>query len=470
MRTHGSGWLAVTVVAVFVALTTWVRTADADPKSDIQAKSKAAMESYDLMDYDAAKKLLNQALGMAKKAKLDKDAVAAKVHLQLGIAAYAAGDHDAAKASFVNALQIDKAIQIDAAYKSAELSKLLDEARSGGGPGEVEPAPADHGCAEVKGLQHTIIDVGTPGTNQPIELQLGADIKASKVAVMYRIEGTADWVEGKLTKQGECKYTGQIPSTAMKGALIHYYVAAYDANNKLMAGKGSAGSPNILELTGTARSASDDEDPINGKRKRVAAASEPAAGEVRGGVVTGGKQPRVLIQVAGGTGLGYVTGVTEAGGMVESCCIGQSLVVLTPELGYYVSRKLSISLAARIGLPIGANVEPHATVAPGGLVRVRYAFSNSGDGLRVIGQVGGGVMRNTIKLDASEPGMDTDIVAQGPLLLGAGLGYSKKLGGGVSLVADLSALAGIAVVSEWGTSKLNHGIGADLSLGLAFGF
>ena len=53
-------------------------TAHASPKSDVQTKIKEAMENYDLMDYDAAKKLLTQALAIAKKGKLDKDPITAK--------------------------------------------------------------------------------------------------------------------------------------------------------------------------------------------------------------------------------------------------------------------------------------------------------------------------------------------------------------------------------------------------------
>ena len=59
--------------------------AHADAEGDIETKIKEAMENYDLMDYDAAKKLLNQALAIAKKAKLDKDPVTAKAYLDLGI-------------------------------------------------------------------------------------------------------------------------------------------------------------------------------------------------------------------------------------------------------------------------------------------------------------------------------------------------------------------------------------------------
>jgi len=87
-----------------------------------------------------------------------------------------------------------------------------------------------------------------------------------------------------------------------------------------------------------------------------------------------------------------------------------------------------------------------------------------------MGQLGGGVMRNTIKLTTDDPDMNTDIVGQGPLLLGGGVGFLKKLSGKVAFVVDLSALAGIAVVDKISGVNVNTGVGADLSLGLAIGF
>lgn len=468
---------------VIAAVLAAASSVHADPKGDISAKSKEAMENYDLMDYDAAKKLLNQALASAKKAKLDKDPVTARVYLDLGLAAFAGGDIEGAKVAFVSAVQIDPKIQIEAAYKSPELTKMLDEARASGGSaakpdaGGGEPVLDSVDCTSVKGLQHTIIDSAPGAAPQPIEALVGGDITPVKVSVFYRVEGATDFTEVKLGKQGECKYTGAIPAAAMKGSLIHYYVAALDGNNKAIAAKGSSGSPNILELTAPVKgqkqvaTKDDNEDPIGGGTKK---GDEPT-GEVSGGVVAGGKQPKVVITLAAGTGFGYVTGSTEGGSMVQQCCVGNSYVVLLPELAYQVSAKLSIGVAARIGLPLGANVnaegsEGHSTIAPGGLLRVRYGLSPTGEGVRLMGQIGGGVMRNTIKLTTNTPGMDTDIVAQGPLLVGAGIGFMKKLGSKVAFVADLSALAGLAIVDKVGTTKVNSGIGADLSLGLAVGF
>ena len=145
--------------------------------------------------------------------------------------------------------------------------------------------------------------------------------------------------------------------------------------------------------------------------------------------------------------------------------------MITPELGYYVKPQLSIGVAGRFGVPLGANIDGHSTLAPSGVVRVRYALAASGEGLRVIGQLGAGILRNTIKLNDADNGMDTDIVAQGPLLIGAGVGYTRRLAGKVALVADLSALGAIAVVKNLGSAPhLNSGVSADLSVGVAVGF
>ncbi|MDQ3370760.1 MAG: tetratricopeptide repeat protein [Myxococcota bacterium] len=449
------------------------RPASADPKGDVQAKSKEAMESYDSMDYATTKKLLGQALATAKKAKLDKDPVVARVYLNIGLAAFADGDQNGAKVAFQSAVQIDPKIQIEAAYKSPELSKLLDQAKAeaGGGSGGDPGGGGGADCSGVKGLQHTIIDTAPAGRGLPIELLVGGDITAARIALFYRPEGATDFVETKLAKQGDCKYTGEIPGSVMKGTLIHYYVAALNENNKAIASRGSSGSPNILELTagGGGVGPGDTEDPIGGKPVTS------GSGSVSGGVIVGGKPARVYISVAGGTGFGYVTGKTEFDNPVENCCIGNSLVVLTPELGYHANRQLSIGIAGRIGLPIGANIDgpkgKSSTMAPAVLLRARYAFSPTGEGLRVMGQLGGGILRNTIKLNEASDGMDTDIVAQGPLLVGGGVGFLKRLSGSFAFVADLSVLGAIAVVDKLGnTPNLSSGVGADLSIGVSVGF
>lgn len=465
-------------VATLAILFGFFGTAHASPKGDIQTKIKEAMENYDLMDYDAAKKLLQQALAIAKKAKLDKDPLTAKAYLDYGIVQFVNQDPDGAKLAFLSAIQIDPKIQIEPAYKSAEMGKLLESVRaesSGGGEKTgPEPAVTDSGvdCAAVQGMQHTIIDEAKSNAPVQIEAFLAPEITTSKVVVMYRPEGATEFTEVKLKKEGDCKYTGSIPTSALKGSLVHYYVAAYADGPKPVASKGSSGSPNIIEVTAAAGGGpviGDNEDPINGTKGGGGGGGVDAS--VSSGVtVTGPKKARILIGLAGGTGFGYVTGTTEGMNTVKNCCIGSSLVVLQPEIGFFVNPKMSVGIAGRIGMPIGANVEGHATAAPGVLARLRLSLADNGDGIRVMGQIGAGILRNTIKLDNSMPGMDTDVVAQGPLLVGGGIGYAKHLSSSLAFTADFSALAGIAVTDHLGSApKLNNGVGADLSIGFQLG-
>lgn len=445
----------------------WAVPAHADPKADIVAKTRAAMSSYDAMDYDAARRLLNQALAIAKKARLESDPVVARVYLDLGIAQLASSDPEAAKLSFLSAAQIDPKIAIEPGYKSTELVKLLDEAKATAGAIAPEP-DAGPDCKAVRGLRHTLVETGRVGAAQPIEALVGSDLSPSRVVVMYRPEGAIDFTEAKLTKQGGCRYAGAIPASGMHGALVHYYIAAYDGT-KVLAAKGSSSSPNILELsaTGPAREVEDplaEPGPVDDGRASVASrATAPA-----------GKRSSIVLSMTAGTGFGYVTGRTEADNKVQTCCIGTSLVVLSPEIAYAWSRQLSIGLAVRFGLPLGANIEGHSTGAPAGLLRVHYALSPSGDGVRLTGEVGAGVLRNTIQVDAEDTGsteMDTDVVAQGPLLVGAGIGYARHLSKSIAFLAQLDAIAGIAVTDTLGSAiNLNTGISADITVGLAFGF
>lgn len=461
--------MRIRCVAAVIAGIVWclAAPAHADPRSEIAAKTRAAMASYDSMDYEAARRLLNQALAIAKKARLDKDPIVARVYLDLGITQLAGSDQEAARVALLSAAQIDPRIAIDPAYRSPELVKLLDEAKAAAGEGP-EPSP-DIDCKSIRGLRHVVVDAGRPGAPQPIEVLIGGDLSPSRVAVMYRPEGAIDFTEIRLTRQAGCRYAGAIPGSAMRGSVVHYYIAAYDAANKVLASKGSSGAPNVMELRGAGQAAEapgDSEDPIGAPRSRG-----PASGEVTEGPAPPRTSHKTVVAFAGGTGFGYVTGRTEGDNQVQKCCIGSSLVVALAELGYHTSPRLSLGFAARIGFPIGANIAGHSTIAPAGFLRARYALSNSGDGLRIMAELGAGILRNTIKLDNTMAGMDTDVVAQGPLLLGAGIGYVRHVSDSLAFLVDFDAVAGIAIVNKVGSAvHLNTGVSADMRLGLAVGF
>jgi len=199
-----------------------------------------------------------------------------------------------------------------------------------------------------------------------------------------------------------------------------------------------------------------------------------SSGSVGGGVTVGPKKPaKVFLNVAVGTGGGFVTGVTEQQANEVKCCFAPALLHVFPEVGFYVSPKTSIGAAFRMGFPIGANIPGHSTAAPAALIRIRQSLGEGQDGLQVVGSIGGGVLRNTIKLSEAPADMNTDIVASGPLLIGAGAAYTKALGGPIKFVAEANAIAGIPVIDKLGADpgfNLNFGVQVDVNLGLMFGF
>jgi hypothetical protein len=174
-----------------------------------------------------------------------------------------------------------------------------------------------------------------------------------------------------------------------------------------------------------------------------------------------------------GAGVGYVSGKTEGENVVQQCCLGASPFVTSAELRYYLSRRLSLGAVARLGFPFGANIMGHATIAPAGLLRLTYALSDTGRGFHLSGEAGFGILRNTITVagQGQDPTMNTDIVAQGPLLFGTGVGYTFRINDSFAFLIDLDAIAGIAVVDKLGTAiHLHTSVSADMCIGLAVGF
>lgn len=460
-----------TVAAALGVIVCLAAPVHADPRGDIAAKTRAAMASYDALDYEAARRQLNQALAIAKRAKLDKDPIVARVYLDLGIAQLAGADPEAAKVALLSAVQIDPKIAIEPAYRSPELVRMLDEARAAAGdPGEV----AAEDCRAARGLQHTPNPRGQRGTPQRIEVVIGSDLAPARVVVMYRPQGAIDFSESRLARQAGCHYVGTIPADAMYRAVVHYYVAAYDASNHVLAAMGSSGAPTEIRIS---RGSDGPEvhtiesTPPAQLPPEMLIQSLPGAAVAWDQAPPAPRRPRIVLAVSGGTGFGYVSGRTEGDNLVQQCCIGSSPVVISPELRLNVGRRLSIGAVARFGLPLGANVMGHSTLAPAGLVRLGYALSDGDRGLHVMGELGFGILRNTIKLSADMPGMDVDVVAQGPVLVGAGVGYTWRLGDRVALLVDLDVIGGIAVVDKLGTAvHLNTGVGADMRAGVAFGF
>jgi len=446
------------------------REAGKSAQREVAAKTIEAMQSFDLLEFEAARRQLGEAVALARKNKLDREPILARVYLNLGIVEFAGmKNRDGARRAFAAAVAIDPAIEIGVAYRTDAMAELLAAVKKEIGATEARPRPAEAGaaagddCAQIEGVEHTLVEQGRRGRSQPIRARVGEAVGAEGMSLFYRPPGVERYVEVPMRRTGGCEYEAEIPASAMEGEALHYYVAAL-RKGRMVSGSGSRGSPNILELSA---GGGDGENPLGaGQGGQVSASAAPV----------GGKKT-VFLSLAVGTGGGYVTGATEVVGTEVNCCFAPALLHLLPEVGYYFTRRLSLSAAFRMGFALGANVPGHATAAPAGLLRLRYALSQTGDGFQLSASAGGGIIRHTVKVEEQASGADTDTTASGPFVVGAGLGYLLALGGPTHLVAELNGLAafpaGIKEVGPCpgsGCVRPHFGVQVDINLGVLFAF
>src|SRR4029079_6568776 len=109
--------------------------------------NKKALDDYDTLEWDAAKKTLLDALVAGKKAGVENHPVMAWTYVHLG-AVYITGfkNRDKAIQSFNRALEIDPAIQLSKGIATSDVMEAFNRAKrerggGGGGGGETAAPP-----------------------------------------------------------------------------------------------------------------------------------------------------------------------------------------------------------------------------------------------------------------------------------------------------------------------------------------
>ena len=461
----------------------------------IEDRNRAAMEDYDILDFESAKKQLQEALVLVKQGKLDKHTVAAKTHLYLGIVLLGMKDADTALLELIAALEIDAAIKLPVAYKTPELQKLFESAKATTSDKGTPPPDGDDGDdggddgGDVVGLQHAPLDEARGGKAIPIMCKVGSDVGANQVILFYRPAGAEEFKPVTMKSSGGVTYKAKIPKEATAGDTLHYYIEARSAAGKVMAGYGNSGSPTIITINhpsgGGTGGGVDDEDPLAGVKgggggkggggKGGDGGDGGDGGGDRIGITKTGApvgKHRVFIGVALGSGGAFVTGKTESAKQPVNCCFAPEWVHVSPEIGFWITPKITLSIYGRVGLPLGANIPGHAPVGPAGFLRVGYTPGTPGKGgLAIHGDLGGGLIRQTIKLDQeTSVGGDVDTHATGPLLAGGGVGWTKPLGGPMRFFVDTNLIVGIPITEALGKSIPQFGVSLDANLGIALAF
>jgi len=276
--------LAAATIAMLAAGTASAQDQQAIVEKLVQMNKKA-LDDYDTLDWDAAKKTLLDALMTGKKAGLDNHPVMARTYVHLGAVYIGLKNRDKAIQSFARALEIDPAIQLSKGIATSEVNAAFNEAKrngggsaGGGGDSTASPAKRRRGPA-MEGDEPPPARRSAPAASQdddgrepdlPVRIQaldcpspdeailekavtlrcaLAPSLsQVAKVVLNYREPGGEEYVEVVMTKSPKGWYQGKVPKKAVTGKSLSFFYAGQNAAGKTVVENGSKDSPNIMLL------------------------------------------------------------------------------------------------------------------------------------------------------------------------------------------------------------------------------
>jgi len=402
-----------------------------DAATQVQRYNKRAMADYDNLEFELARKSLMDAVALLRQAGIDETPAAAKTYFNLGLV-YVAGfkDRNRGLQQFVQALKINPGLKLDPAVASPELEEVWAAARKqvGAGrepttkdPGPKDPVDSDPSNNDVKGLQHNPLDEAKPGEPLTVKAQLGSDTGATKLYVLYRVSGQADYVAIPMKNAGS-EWIAVIPGEVITDRPLQYYLEARDKKGRAVVGSGSAPNPYIVTLSESAPGA------------RVVRRNDPQ------NTSDPKKYQRMFVNLMPGFGIGYHPGgnTTEVAWQLKTvngatqyqrAAVDQPGGVaiapfhLSVEIGGMITKHFSLSVLGRFEVVTGANAQTSSTDdgtafrggttkaggAVSGFIRARYRFLDGKFHPYIHVDLGGGEIRHALNLSAAQT-MDKPLV------------------------------------------------------------
>ncbi|HEY8924037.1 MAG TPA: tetratricopeptide repeat protein [Polyangia bacterium] len=465
---------AVLLSGVGLAISPAVAFAQDDNNPAIEkvtALNKKAVDAYNDLEFEEARKLLKQALDMCAASGLDTHPIAARTHIHMGVVLIAAKQQDLGIKQFKRALEIQPDIQVTKQMANPEILEAFKEAGAGmaAGGGGGEPAgggapPAPEGGAgagsEAKGIQHRPVARGRRGKAIPIVATIGDDVTGfTKVLLEYKPEGATDFEEVQMRKTGN-RYVAEIPAGATQGSAIAYYIEADsdDENADAIATSGSEDHPYNIFLTGG-----------DAQKKSPDCQGDSCEEEEIG--------PRFFVGLMGGVGFGLISGVGEINPnqKVSPGFASASVAQISPEVGYFVAPGFRLSLQLRYQIVSGATplnlktfLTPQQQADPKqfGQCGDDHLCSSVSSAVAVLARAswffgsglfrpyfslaaGGGYIRHNVTFasikSCGTSGTETcvDTALAGPVFVGPGAGALVALTENFGLLADLTTVVGL---------------------------
>ena len=439
---RSSPWIGIAALVALALAFGWPGAARAQANKDdlastVSKLNKKALDEYENLNFEEARKILKDALDFCHEAGLDQHPVTARTNIHLGVVVLTGfKQREAAAKYFRKALEIQPDIKMTKSLANPEIQAAFDEVVAAVKSGATVPPPVKTPPPDV-GISHEPVTRALQAQKIPISVTVDPSLTPDKVVLWVRGTGP-DFNAIEMREATPGNYTAEIPMTATTGSQVSYYLEA-QKGGQVISVMGSRSQPLLVTLTSAG--------PPVGLQQRSPNQPLPRAPE-------GGSAPSFYLALSVGSGVGWATGAGEINSMHVANPAGfapAQIVHLGPELGYFLSPDLLLSVQARIqflsGLTncSGCSSPPSTAVA----VFARLTWFLSAEKLKpyLSASVGGGRIRHVAEFPQFADCVDgkttcVESIPAGTVLLGPGAGIAYSITPGFALVAGLNTQVG----------------------------
>jgi Tfp pilus assembly protein PilF len=410
-----------------------------DLASTVAKLNKKALDEYENLNFEEARKILKDALDFCHEAGLDNHPVTARTNIHLGVVVLTGfKQRDAAVKYFRKALEIQPDIKMTKSLANPEIQAAFDEVAASMSTKGVTPPPLRSGSES--GISHEPVTRGQQGQSIPISVTIDPALTPDKVMIWYRVGNSGDFTSRDMTEATPGNYAAEIPGTATTGSQVTYFIEAQKAGQPI-ATLGAQANPFPVALQTPA--------PPMGLQQRPKAPSARPADSA----------PSFYLGLAVGTGVGWATGAGEINAKHIADPAGLApaqLLHLGPEVGYFLSPDLLLSVQARIQFLSGVTAQTQNCATPCGsppstavaaFARLTWFLSTDTVKPFLSASVGGGRIRHVAEFPQfPDCGAGTttcvESIPAGTVLLGPGAGIVYSVTPAFGLVGGVNTQLG----------------------------
>ena len=426
--------------------------------------NKEARQFFDATEFSLAEKSLKKALEIGEAASLGNHAVMAGTHGNLAVL-YASGlkNEDQAIFHFKKALDLQPQYVPSTGTDSPEVKELFERAKSEMEVATPAPSPeASEPPAPPQGpLRCPAASTATAGSSLKLRCVAEGSLSATEVTVFFRAGESSPFKSRKMPADaaldGTPGWSTQLPPEATKGEQLSLYFQARNKRGKVVASVGSVVEPVVVDIRRADQGA--------GAASRAVRDEAEGEGETEGGPLKTSGYWWLGLGVGFGYGYAGSSGPEVYHATVVKYTPGVAwakAAQVTPEVGYFLTPSLSLSLQGRIQyIPqaAGNSTAPAAVAFLG-----RLLYFTSGKTVRFYGSgiLGGGQgfrlyvegLKNNGK--NGTPPIVNDTVLGGPVVFGVGGGMAIGLSDSWSWILEINGLGGVPAFSM--VADINTGV------------